>query len=345
NGGTPVFKGASTTSWDTYVHQFDVVELNGTYYLYYSGSNTTSTNATWHIGLATSADGLNWTRYASNPILKAGVDSYDYYGLTDPTVLVAKGTWYIWYGGNRNGTSLDIDICYATSTDGYNWSKYASNPIFRNDGNNSAWNGIEVRPQGIIIENGTFNLYYSGMGTSNQTKLGVMTSSNGRNWTDSWRNPLYVYLRNWMKNGALYGTVEEYNGYYRMWVCSKGDNGWQVGYIVSYNGATWYNTSKPVLSPEANSSYSSHIRWPVVLAEGGTYTMYAQGVDDSGISTYLAFRVNPIMMNGTYTSDLKDLGANATIDRGYWYLGTSDTGEAQIMIRYGNSTTSLSPWI
>ena len=66
NGGDPVFKGTSTTSWDAYVHQFDIVELNGTYYMYYSGSNTTSTNSTWHIGLATSADGLNWTRYASN---------------------------------------------------------------------------------------------------------------------------------------------------------------------------------------------------------------------------------------------------------------------------------------
>lgn len=345
NGGDPVFKGTSTTSWDTYVHQFDVVELNGTYYMYYSGSNTTSTNSTWHIGLATSTDGLNWTRYASNPILKAGVDSYDYYGLTDPTVLVANGTWYIWYGGNQNGTSLDIDICYATSTDGYNWSKYASNPILRNNDNNSVWNGIAVRPQSITIMNGTFNLYYSGMGTTNKTNLGVMTSINGKNWTDSWRNPLHTYVRNWMKNGALYGTVEEYNGYYRMWVCGNGDKGWQVGYIVSYNGVTWYNTSKPVLSPEANSSYSSHIRWPVVLAEDGAFTMYAQGVDDNGVGTYLAFRVNPIRMNGTFTSDLKDLGGVATIDQGYWNLDTSDTGEVLIRVRYGNSIDSLSTWI
>ena len=42
-----------------------VIKENNIYYMWYSGNN----GGGWSIGLATSPDGLNWTKYGLNPVM------------------------------------------------------------------------------------------------------------------------------------------------------------------------------------------------------------------------------------------------------------------------------------
>jgi predicted GH43/DUF377 family glycosyl hydrolase len=81
------------------------------------------------IGYATSSDGLSWTKYAGNPVLTVGnPGEWDETEAGGPRVVYDGATYHLWYHG-YSGTCCD-SIGYATSPDGVNWTKYASNPVF-----------------------------------------------------------------------------------------------------------------------------------------------------------------------------------------------------------------------
>ncbi len=345
NGGSPILSPASGSSWDTHLYDFDVVEVDGFWYMFYVGSDGTYLNGTGQIGLATSADGISWSRYSSNPVLSSGVDTYDYYGLCDPVLLVENGTWYMWYGGNRNETTLDIDICLATSIDGLSWNKASANPLVRNAANASAWNGTQLRPTSVIRYSGYLCLYYSANGTSNITYLAMMASSDGINWTDYLWNPIYKAGRGWERQNTRYGSVETWRGQFRMWLYADGANGWKIGYMTSRSLYSWSNSSLHLMSPVNSTSYSKHLMYPAVLMEGGRYTMYALGVSGSDVGAYHCFNLTPVRLNGTYTSQLRDHGGVVSYFYVRWYYSMRNWSRLDFQIRHGNSTDSLSPWI
>ena len=102
---------------------------------YYAGNWYTN----FQIGIALSLDGINWEKYDdpktsgypfqnSDPILKIGqlgVD-WDFDRVFFPSVQKKDDGYEMWYVGSNISNSF---ICYATSDDGYVWSKSESNPI------------------------------------------------------------------------------------------------------------------------------------------------------------------------------------------------------------------------
>ncbi|OYO43009.1 hypothetical protein CG709_20680 [Lachnotalea glycerini] len=63
---SPVLERGSDGEWDSVdLLNPSVIEINGTYYNYYSGYN----GEKWSTGLATSEDGISWEKYENNPIL------------------------------------------------------------------------------------------------------------------------------------------------------------------------------------------------------------------------------------------------------------------------------------
>lgn len=135
----PIFSKGSVGEWDgTWVESpavfFDTI--TGEYKMWYNGVDT----ATWkiNIGLATSTDGVNWSKYVNNPVLQAGNwGSYDDMWLGTPTVLKINNYFEMWYSATSTNSynyvtaSFDtVSICYATSIDGINWIKHSDNPLF-----------------------------------------------------------------------------------------------------------------------------------------------------------------------------------------------------------------------
>lgn len=69
----------------------------------------------------------NWEKFVGNPVLDLGVSGqWDDTSVVAATVLLDNGVYKMWYAGN-DGTNSRIG--YATSSDGINWTKYASNPV------------------------------------------------------------------------------------------------------------------------------------------------------------------------------------------------------------------------
>ena len=89
NNGSAVLTGG--TGWDHHLTSKYVISHNGTYYLFYTGS-ASSGGSHPQIGLATSKDGVHYTKYSKNPILKSDSDMFEKAGLWRPVVLVDNGT-------------------------------------------------------------------------------------------------------------------------------------------------------------------------------------------------------------------------------------------------------------
>jgi len=79
---------------------------------------------TWRLGVATSPDGLTWTRHP-DPVLVGSLpweSNYVYF----PEVIPYGGGYAMWYVGVSGG---DAAIGYAVSPDGIHWGRWPGNPV------------------------------------------------------------------------------------------------------------------------------------------------------------------------------------------------------------------------
>lgn len=126
NNGNPVLE-ATADSFDqngVFAPEviYDANNQTTPYKMYYSGKG----EVFGAIGLATSTDGVTWTKHTGSgttpvPVLDHGqAGSADSFSAADPSVLKDGETWKMWYTGDDSNKKR---IAYATSDDGIEWSK------------------------------------------------------------------------------------------------------------------------------------------------------------------------------------------------------------------------------
>lgn len=181
----PVFEPGPEGAWDDEgVLQSKVIYKDGIYYMWYTGWDGT----TDRMGYATSSDGVNWTKYAGNPVLDIGpIDSWDAKGISSSSV-VFNGTYYeMWYEG---GDSLQVGTPgwvwsngtgYATSSDGITWTKFEQNPLDYRGLCCEAWDAFIAFQPKVIFDGNKYQIWYSGLGPvgvdSVEFKIGYAESS------------------------------------------------------------------------------------------------------------------------------------------------------------------------
>jgi hypothetical protein len=350
NNGNAVFTGGGVGAWDRNLRRsFDVIKVGGTYYMAYAAGGATLRDPR-HIGMASSTDGITWTRHSTNPVIRSGVDAYDKTNTWTTVIYYHNNTWHMMYSGNKGNTSpsasSDMNICYANSSDGYNWTKYANNPVVNNGAPNTAWDGTDIRPYNVLIEGTDINMYYMGTGTGwgGDGSLALATSTDWVNWNKDASNPLFQRaIAAWYNKKTKLGTIEMANGTYRMW--SEGNKAkWSIGWMSSDDGKDWADSGAAILTPKAGTIYSSHIYTPRVVDEGGYYNLWANCEDGTGASKIALFKVTPQKLNGTYTSQLFDVGGVGRLDGFQWSKHVNGSGNVRFEFRYGNSTTGMTTW-
>jgi hypothetical protein len=175
----PVISPGNYNSWDSkHVSAGAVIKENGIYKMYYCGFSDSYDN--WHVGYATSLDGINWEKYPQ-PVLYG---SYGWeYQIVVSSVIKKDSTYFLYYTG-RDLPYYKIGV--ATSPDGINWTKYSGNPILVND---TPWELDGVLDASVINLNGTLKMAYMNSGS---TGFGFATSMNGLNWSKSQGNPFFT---------------------------------------------------------------------------------------------------------------------------------------------------------
>jgi predicted GH43/DUF377 family glycosyl hydrolase len=115
-GAAPLLASGAPGQWDDGgVAHPSVIHDGVRFVMAYAGwrSGVDATRA--QIGLATSPDGVTWTRHPSNPILRHGPSgSWDDFGLLAPRLWIDNGRYYLMYSGK--------DLITWNSTLGHAWA-------------------------------------------------------------------------------------------------------------------------------------------------------------------------------------------------------------------------------
>jgi len=170
---TPVLERGPTGEWDdSYLVTGTIIKEGNIFNMWFSGgTGGTFPNAMMRAGLATSIDGINWTKYDdaattdppfqfSDPVLPlGGPGSWDALWAWTPSVLTTSSGYEMWY----EGISIPTDnaaVGYAISNDGINWIKDSNNPVLV--GQPGSW-ASALGATSIIKYDNVYRMWVSGL--------------------------------------------------------------------------------------------------------------------------------------------------------------------------------------
>lgn len=156
-------------------HGAHIVEKDGLYYAYFIDHTDGSEN---DVGLATSADGVNFDY--KGKVLTKGAE-FDDAQASFPSVTYDQDsqTWYMLYEGKRADGDVN-SVCLATSKDGINWDKHG--PIINPNDAGSVSN-IDVGTPTLFKENGTWHVYFHTFANDGRVRIGYASGEELQNLT------------------------------------------------------------------------------------------------------------------------------------------------------------------
>ncbi|MFQ5752760.1 MAG: FlgD immunoglobulin-like domain containing protein [bacterium] len=136
----PILERGLPGSWEErQIESPCVLKTDSLFYMWYSG-----TDSHWniHVGLATSADGINWQKYPGNPVFSPSRSSeWDSVGVYAPQVRWLENRFVMLYTGMVfSDTGYDFSNTktgMAVSEDGINWTRASDQPVL--SGTTQAW--------------------------------------------------------------------------------------------------------------------------------------------------------------------------------------------------------------
>jgi len=271
SANNPILLPGPKGSWDENVRERGwVLYENGVYHLWYGGwqgEYIHSEPRLVKLGYAYSSDGVNWTKYAGNPI-------YTETWVEDMTVLKDGNTYYM-YAEDENsddGNGATIDLY--TSTDKINWTRYGT-VLAPDDG--KGWEKGDVGTPTVWKEGDSWFMLYEGLVDGIAGQVGLATSSDGKNWMRSTFNPVLANPIHADLDIAIDSIIKINGVYHAYGHYDTGGYRWVGGLFTSTNLTQWSMYSG---NPIAGNS-------PVIVDTGDNkYRLYGVATDANGSQNY-----------------------------------------------------------
>lgn len=177
-----VFTRGELGEWDYQLFggfALSAIKINDTYYLYFQGTSAYRSDfdetVLWRaIGVATSPDGVNFTKYEGNPIFTWFPNQNGEEGAVSSAVTLGEdGSIYFYYGANieQDEIHVNADGRVAVSENGFDFTDLGVALDFRDA---SLWgSGDELFPVLALRDHNRWIVYYIPNGTLQSGKLGV----------------------------------------------------------------------------------------------------------------------------------------------------------------------------
>jgi predicted GH43/DUF377 family glycosyl hydrolase len=248
----PVFSGTGTDTWDQKIRERGfILNEDGTYYLWYTGYKGDE-SVEKHLGLATSTDGLSWTRYKDNPIFDSG-------WVEDMSVIKHEGTYYMFAEGRGDTAHM------MTSTDRIHWEEKGPLDIRKSNGE-PLGKGAYGTPS-IWYEDGIWYLFYE------REDLGIWlaVSTDLTVWTNKQDEPVIkmgpeIYDQFAVAMDQIIKYNGRYYGYYHA-TEFKDWHEWTSCIAMSEDLIHWEKYSGNPIMRENKSS-------PILVSDGEKYILF-----------------------------------------------------------------------
>jgi hypothetical protein len=289
--GNPVLTTGAAGEWDSgFVFAGSVIYKDGIYHMFYAGGEDFSIKP-HAIGYATSEDGLHWTKYASNPILK--MDTAISQGDIPYALPVVDGdTWVLYFNDVRNLGGVSRDIMRATAPTPTGPWTIDEAPVLESGGSEE-WDHSRMEINSVIRDPDQYVLYYYSQRLDVYPGIGMATSPDGVTWTKyndpattepAFANSDPVFEPGesglWDDNGVIPTVLHTDNGW-EMFYMGSGDYGttWALGYATSPDGIIWTRfSSEPVMTMPSDYFFCLE----GILVTGDQYYIYHDMFSQTG---------------------------------------------------------------
>lgn len=225
-------------------------------------------------------DGI-WTKYPGNPVMVRSQPWAESDYICEPNILFKDGIFRMWFSQmypKGKGTALG----YATSHDGFAWTKYPNNPVLIMDKG-------EVHRPSVMRHDGTYYLY--AVQNENNVESASMrrwSSRDGITWEDE--HLVMNCTQGWERGLSNMAVIVDEDGIWRM-LYTGGDvpPAPQFGYAWSPDGVAW---TKYEGNPVISGFYGGD---PFLVKIGDRY--YAWHSQSMGGSLRICCRWSPDMIS------------------------------------------------
>ncbi len=247
-----------------------VVRHGGLLYNLYSGFD----GRTWHTGLATSTDGVQWEKRGR--VLSPGPASWEGdYIAANGSALVESGEFLYWYQAGRPPS-----IGLATSLDGRRWTKRPE-PVLR-PGPRGSFDERGVADPYVLRAGGFFYMFYLGQDRARRQRLGVARSPDGIAWWKLRSNPVLelgaagAFDENGLGEPAVWAS---HGRYWMLYTGRDRAENRRLGLARSADGVRWRRVSEAAVFAGGASWNSKVVCDPAIDSAGPPWQVWFGGGD------------------------------------------------------------------
>lgn len=250
----PVLSPGKAGSWDElFLCAPQVIYHENVFYLFYLGCNVAGRMS---VGLATSSDGVRFSKYAGNPVLAPDNTAFDAYTVGPGIVLKEVSGWVMYYNCSELGTyAPGTAVGRATASQLTGPWKRSDVPVLAS-GRKGEWDDGFIIPSSVLrLVDGSYMMFYSGgreISLWDDFYIGMAKSMDGINWkkhndpaTDqhpfAQSDPVFRPgdAGDWDGDFVWMANVSVSSGLFRMYYTGVSGNASAIGYAESKDGMHW----------------------------------------------------------------------------------------------------------